>query len=174
MINTDEANNKNSIILDTNILQYFGNKHIGPLLRQYLQVLRGRNFTLSISEVTIFESLAFSKRHQEDEIVRTLNQFLHKPITKEVLVTSSWLSKLYIIEQIPLLQISTEDKILGATALLTNSLIVTANVNDFPRPFFKEKEEELIFYRYKNKKRMIAVYLLEPNLPVIQERFDEI
>lgn len=162
-----------SVILDTNIIRYIGNKSISIALNSYLQELTERSFIFTLSEITIFESLAFSKLHQEIKIATTLNNFIHKPITKEVLATASWLTKLYSAADIPFQQISTEDDIIAATALLTSSLILTANVNDFPRPFFTEYEEKLIFYNYKNRKRMIAIYMLEPNIPFIKEKFNE-
>lgn len=88
-------------------------------------------------------------------------------------LTASWLSTIYKNEKVSNQQISLEDKIIDATAILTDSLIMTADINDYPRPFFTEAEEKLFFYRHKNKTCMRVIQLLKPNLPVMQQRFSE-
>lgn len=164
---------KQSVICDTNILQYLGNKHILLELTNYLLDLEKRKFTLSISIISLYELLSGATLTQEKKIVKTLNQFKKWEITEEVLITSSRLTTLYNMGRIPIQMISSEDKFIAATAILTGSLILTANVNDFPRPFFREAEEKLIFYKRKDKKIMLSLYLLNPNYPVINQRFTE-
>lgn len=166
-------NVKQQIILDTNILQYLGNKNIGAELLAYLLDLVKREFGLSISMISVYESLAGVSIKKETNLVKTLSLFQKKEITEEVLIACSRLTTLYAMGRISNTQITTEDKVIAATAILTGSLIMTANVNDFPRPFFREAEERLIFYKHKDRKRMIPVYLLTPNLGFITQRFSE-
>lgn len=69
--------------------------------------------------------------------------------------------------------ISLADKVITATSILSGSLVLTADVNDFPRPFFSEAEEKLIEYRKKNKTNMISLQILRPNIVYINQRFSE-
>ena len=101
--------------------------------------------------ISLYKSLSGVTHTQEKRIVKILDQFQKQQITEDILTTSSRLSTLYNMEYIPTQMISTEDKIIAAIAILTGSLVLTANVNDFPRPFFREVEEKLIFYKRKSK-----------------------
>lgn len=161
------------IIFDTNILQYSTSKHTTAPFIQYLSDVIGRGFGLAISEITIFELLSGATVKQERARFQTLSLFKRYKISEQVLVGAAQLATLYQRENILTQNISTADMIIAATAILTGSLVMTANVNDFPRPFFREAEERLINYRYKNRPRMIPVCLLSPNIPVISKRFGE-
>lgn len=159
------------IILDTNILIYAENKDIVAELLKFLLELTQRGFGLAISDISIYESLRERTVGQEVEIINTLKLFPNYLITNEVLIASSRLSTLYKNEGVPINQIEIPDKIIASTAILTNSLILTANINDFPRPFFSEAEKKYILYKKRNKEQLLVVMLLQPDPVVIQDRF---
>lgn len=165
---------KQSIILDTCIVRYISNKFIGLNLITYLAELLSRGFDLSVSEVTIYELLSGCTVKQEKEGVAALSLFKTFQISTNVLIAASQLSTLYHCEKIIADDgISMQDKIIASTAILTGSLILSADVNDFPRPFFHEGEEKPIYYRRKDKAEMLIIQILRPNHLVIQKRFAE-
>lgn len=62
------------------------------------------------------------------------------------------------------------DVIIAATAFLSTSLILTANRNDFPYPYFEEVEVTPILYQLDSqpgKTHCILLCLLNPNHEVI-------
>lgn len=159
------------IILDSNILQYLGNKKISPEIISYMIEFQKNNFVLSISNISITELLSGTTRKQETDGINVLSVFKRYEINDSVLIGASQISTLYTIAKIPNDQISLADKIIGSTAIITGSLILTSDVNDFPRPFFKEVAEKMIFYKHKNKTQMIVLQLLSPNTEFINESF---
>jgi len=159
------------IIFDTCILNYNGNQQIFPQLNNYYLDLLNRKFILTISEITIFELLQDATVKKETSAIHILSFFKTYQINSRLLTAAAQLSTLYKEEKIPNQQISTADKIIGATAILTGSLILTADVNDFPRPFFQEAEERHLFYKNKNRSKMLFLQLLRPNPSIIAERF---
>ncbi len=161
------------IILDTNILQYTGNKDIAVALITFLSELVQRGFKLAISDISIYESLCGTTISQEIEIIETLKLFPNYQITNDVLIASSRLSTLYKNEGVPISQVEIPDKIIASTAILNNSLVLTANVNDFPRPFFAEAEIRHVLFRKNSKDHLLSVMLLRPDLAVILDRFSK-
>ena len=160
------------IILDTNIIQYSAHKEIGPEILNYLIELTRRQFTLSISNITVFEILSGSTTEQETRLLETLKLFSTYQVTDNVLLVASRISTLYGREKLLSQNISIPDKIITATAIVTNSVVMTADLNDFPRPFLVEVEEKLIYYQQNNKRCIKDIMLLGPNYPFIQESFN--
>jgi len=164
---------KQDIILDTCILQYFSKKQVSKELRAYLSDLMGRGFSLSISEISTCELLSGATIKQEQEGYQTLSVFKRYLIDSRSLITAAQVATLYHKEKIPNDKISIADRIVAATAILTGSLVLTADFYDFPRPFFSEAEKKPIFYKVKNKDQMLVIYLLRPDLNIILKRFSE-
>lgn len=164
---------KQDIILDTCLLQYIGDKNIAKNLIDYLSELEGANFNLAISNISVCELLSGTTQKQETDGLSILSLFKRYQVDDNVLVATSQLSTLYGREKIPNQDISIADKIIAATAILTGSLILTADVHDFPRPFFREAAEKLFYYSIKNKTRMRVVEVLAPNTVIINQRFSE-
>lgn len=166
-----------NIILDTNILQYTGNKKFSVELILYLADLARRGFGFAISDVTYYELLSGTTVKQEQQSIELLDKFNRYFVEITVLIAASRLSTLYYhqckLEGRTSHDISFEDKIIASTAILTGSLILTANINDFPRPFFQEAEEKAIFYRDRNITKMLILQLLRPNQTIILQRFQE-
>lgn len=175
--NTTNQPSTQDVILDTCILQYIGNNKILGGMLAYLLDLVKRGFGLAISEISYFELLSGATIKQEKNAVDLLDKFTRYLVDLRVLVAASQLSTLYFhqcrSEERSVQDISLQDKVIASTAILTGSLILTANINDFPRPFFQEAEEKPIFYKHRNKMQMLVLQLLRPNQVVIQQRFQE-
>lgn len=162
-----------NIILDTCILQYTGDKKIIAELLPYLLELTKRGFGLAISDISIQELLTNATLRQEKQGITLLSQFRRYQLEPNILIGAAQLSTLYSKEKVPSQNISIPDKIIASTAILTGSVVMTADVNDFPRPFFSEAEEKLFFYKHKNKRSMHVIHLLRPSMEVINQRFSE-
>lgn len=174
MSDTPEANKQvQNIILDTCILQYLSDRYISQELKVYLLDLIARGFGLAFSDISIVELLQDANVKQETEGVKTLQSFIRYNLEENILVAAAQVSTLYKQDKICNDNISIADKMIGATAVLSGSLILTADINDYPRPFFVEAEEKLITYRKKNKTNMISIQLLRPNMTYINQRFLE-
>ena len=167
------------IILDTNIIQYSANKAMKIEILEYFMDLWQRKFILKISDITMFEIFSGSTVKQEEEIFKTLQLFPKYQVTNIVLLVAARISTLYGIEKLPNGEkkianenISVPDKIIAATAIITNSLVMTADINHFPPPFLIGVENKLIFYQKKHKQCLEHIMLLQPNYPFILQRFN--
>ena len=161
------------IILDTCIVQYTSDKFIGVDLLKYLVQLSQRGFGLAISAISIYELLSGTTEKQETDGLSILNLFKKYYFDDNLLLAASQLSTLYEKEKVPSQNISVPDKLIAATAVLTGSLVMTADINDYPRPFFDTAEEKLFFYTKKDRTNMRVIQLLRPNSVVINQRFSE-
>ena len=158
-----------NIILDTNIIQYLGNEDISKVLEPYILELNSRA-TLRISLITIYECLRGLKLQDEAKPSEILSIFNPYDIEKTVLIAASRLQTFYFHDKtIAEGSISIEDKIIAATAILTGSYVLTANVNDFPRPYFKEIERKNIIYTRKGKEILLHIQLLAPDIDYINK-----
>lgn len=171
--NDPPAQVKQDIILDTCLLQYLSDQKISKELVDYLMELQGANFDLAISNISICELLSGTTKRQEADGIGILSLFKKYQVDDNVLLATSQLSTLYGREKIPGQDISIADKIIAATAVLTGSLILTADIHDFPRPFFKEAAEKLFYYSIRNKTCMRVVQIFSPNTVIINQRFSE-
>ncbi len=165
------------LIIDTNIIQFAGTSpqnRSSQIVKYILELTSNQNFIGAISQVTIYEAIQRCNEAKEDEAFKTLNLFTQLDAGKQVLIMAAWLADLYRAERISDTQISDCDKIIAATAFISKSVILTANPNDFPRPFFNEKDKRIITYKnIKNRDAMIVIYLLEPDYEVTNIKFIE-
>jgi predicted nucleic acid-binding protein len=161
------------IILDTCVVQYINDKKISKELILWLEGLISKGFGLAISDISVQELLTNATVRQEEEGFKLLSKFKNYPVESNILLGASQLATLYNLEKTPIQGISIPDKIIASTAILTGALIVTADINDFPRPFFHAAEEKMIIYKHKNKTKMRVLQILKPNMPVINQRFSE-
>ena len=160
---------KTPVILDTNILVYLNNKYINRSLKQHIDVIIKENLDLSISDITVTELLAKatkSKERQAYDWIKTL-QLKRIEVTPLVLELTGYFSRIYIETKMPVAEKEIADKIIAATSFLEQTYILTADVNDFPRPFFLEYDHALIQYNKDQTISTIFVALLRPNNPLI-------
>jgi predicted nucleic acid-binding protein len=161
-----------SILLDSCIIQYSSDSYRSLEFMKYLYALTTRGFSLSISEFTFFELLrGIPTTKKENILIEKLLLFGRFAVTNKVLVAAAQLITLYNAQKIPPDQIQDGDLILAATSILEGAPILTANVNDFPRPFFDTLEHQLIHFNVKNNQQMIVTNILQPNIQIIQYYF---
>src|SRR5436190_12815902 len=151
------------IILDTNIFSDIHDKNIGFSLTMYLLDLIKRGFGFALSDITIYELMRGLSKEKEKKMLSFLSPYFSYYLTREVLITTAQLDNLMKMENINVNSVDHGDKIIAATAILTGSLILTANTRDFPWPFFHEVEYNPLFYNDHNKKKKChMISLLSP------------
>ena len=163
---------KNSvIILDTCVLQYLSKEEIRPTLLGLFKILERNNNVLRVSDITTFEIFSECPKEKEKKLSEIWRHFPRYKVDPKVTMAAAHLSTLYRFENnIEHSRIGVGDKIIGATAFLTGSYILTTDSNDFPRPFFSEKYIEKVIYTEKNKEKMIHFYFLQAEYPIIYHR----
>src|SRR3989344_7616541 len=93
----DIQRNKKYLLLDTNIIQYAGNKNkaLSENVRTQLLSLEKSGYSIVISQYSVFENLQGLWGNKAEEATALLAKFEQKIVSKEVLVLSSILGGLY-------------------------------------------------------------------------------
>lgn len=135
----------------------------------------GQGFKLAISSVTIYEVLNNLPIKNIDAALSLVYKFEIFQINEKILFGATQLTNIY--NKLPIEQhgISNEDKIIAATTILKGAYILTANLNDFPRPIFRNSLEVSI--EYENKKKtpcLLVLQILEANGELIDKKLTEI
>ena len=165
---------KQTIILDTNIFSYIGDKDVGIHIISYLIDLLNRGFGFAYSNITIYELLRGTTEKKETEMLNILNPYFRYYLSENVILAAAQLDNIMKAEKIDANSIDHGDKFIAATAILTGSLIMTANARDFPWPLFHEAESKPIVFQYKSKKtRCYMVSLIRPDYDLVNLRFTE-
>lgn len=165
---------KRYIVLDTCIVQHFAQDNLAEQMIQSLISAENLGYGFAISEFVFFESLDGISLKNEQERMQALTGLKTFYCRKKVLVAAAHLGCLYKAENISPQQISVGDKILGATAVMTGSLIYTTNGRDFPLPFFKPVEMNTLTYTKNNGQvSSIIEYYMEPQVETIVARHNE-
>lgn len=163
-----------NVILDTNIIQYSSNKFFGNKISGLLEQLQDKKLILNISAITGFESLNTLNVKEIPETVKYLDKFRIIHIDTSIIFLATVLSNIYK-EFGADNNISNEDKLIAATAILNKSYILTSNINDFPRPVFKSIHEEKIFYKNKKGAQCLQIcQLLQADTKVISGKMEEL
>jgi len=162
--------NKNvrHLILDSNIIQYLMNPLLAEGILTCLKEAMGANYPLAISDFTFFELLNGVTPKKEAQMITELNYLVRIHVRKEILVGSAHLGCMYQDDKMDLKQIDTGDLIIAASSIITNSLIFTANIRDFPVPFFNIIAKRPINYSKKTSiPALLMTAFLEPDLEFI-------
>lgn len=162
-------NNKRYIILDTNIISYFSKIECKEKILEVLRYAVSLGYGLAISDITYFELFNEIPVKKEQEMVSVLANISRIYVKKKILVAAAHLGSFYKEHNLPPEQFSPGDKIIASSAILTNSIIYTANARDFPTPFFKEIERKMIDYQNKEYPVCLPTYFLEPQLDYINK-----
>jgi len=154
-------------IVDTNILIYTGSKQeaLATAAITFLDEQASHGYRLAISEFTTYEYLKrlWGKKAEKSE--EAISTYERKAVTREVLETASILDGLYYDEG--LTNISDGDKIIAATAILEDGLILTANHKDFPNPFFITHEWRVLPIKNPRYTQHLYLALYKPNTQLI-------
>ena len=164
-----------AILLDTCVIQYSLSKE--AQLREatgafIAELLKNKN-RLFVSDFTYYELLKGANKDNKAKAEEKLNHFEEIPQTKDRLERATLLYSAYLGEESvkPVLSsISEIDAFIGSL-IFNNSrpLLLTADFNDFPRPFFKEVEVKPIEYeKGRGNKCTHYYYFLEANLELFR------
>lgn len=168
-----EQQSKQKILLDTNIFSDLQESNIAQALANYLEELIKRGFDFALSSITIYELLKGLSKKREEEVTNFLTPYFRYFVSDEVLIASAQLDNLFKTQNINVNSVYHGDKMIAATAILTGSLILTANVRDFPWPFFHETECKSLYFTGKNKHTQChLVSLLRPDFELIKKSFE--
>ena len=167
---------KRTLILDTNIISYAGNK---PSERQdqvikIFKDLRNDNFDPTIAEFTRFEILKQAKDN-EDQLLLILKLFGVITISPEVAGLAGLLHGFYKKHKITG-NFDDGDLFIASPSILTNSYILTGDKYHFCHPYFEEVNFYTITYReHKNSTRsnVLGIYLLKPNIEMVKQEIKE-
>lgn len=166
----NKAGQYRDVILDSNIVQYLGTPGLEAKIVECLREAVTANYDLAISDISFYELLNAAPPSVESEIVNRLAGAKRFFVDKKTLVVASHLGCLYAAEKINEDKISVGDKIIGAAAVLFNALIYTANVRDFPQPFFRDVARKPLFYKKNNgTDAFMYTAFIEPDLDVINQ-----
>jgi predicted nucleic acid-binding protein len=135
---------------------------------------------LAVSDVILYESqkaIAFDPK-KSGEVSDFISQYLTRYLVDDnVLIQAARVHEIYGSHETTKNYrsgFSTEDIIIGTTAMLLGAYVLTTDCNDFPAPFFKEVSRNVIYYEVKNRRRYKVIYVLEPDQQVIGEAVDNL
>lgn len=165
---------KQRIILDTNIFSYMSDKEAGIHVIMYLLDFLERGFGFAYSEITLYELLRGNTQKKEQEMLQLLSPYFKYYLSENVILAAAQLDNIMKIEKIDANSVDHGDKFIAATAILTGSLIMTANARDFPWPLFHEVETKPIIFKSKKKSsKCYMLALISPDFDLIDRHFKE-
>ncbi|MBU3978559.1 hypothetical protein KJ980_03210 [Patescibacteria group bacterium] len=144
-----------------------------PLISYLLELLK-RGFNFAYSEITLYELLRGATVQKEEAMLKILNSHFKYFLKGDVIIAAARLDNIMKLEKIEINSVDHGDKFIASTAILTGSLILTANARDFPWPLFQHVENKHILYTDKNKATTcFMVSLMRPDYKLINLRFKE-
>lgn len=180
---TQENNQTRYLILDTNILSRAGahidrKNVVGSLITEYLRDILSKspNWDIALSSVTLFELTDRSSLENEVINAQAINGMKVFDVNQDILRCAGRLGSFYKEQGINDTQISAMDKIIGATAVLTGSIIYTIDMRDYPAPFFVELTQIRKTIEYKNKDDLpvfLTTYFMSPVSEVIDKYYNQ-
>lgn len=163
---------KISAILDTCLIDYSIKESTRVSAVGFLSALDATH-SLSISIYTRFEIYRGSSMKTARLAADVLQGFGAVSIDKRTIDTASALFTCYQQDQDiskRIKSISDGDFIIGAVAFTSGARVITANRDDFPFPYFKEKKTHQLSQKSKTGTRLIEIAELEPNLPYLNQQ----
>ena len=162
---------KQYVILDTCIIQYFGDKELAACILNDLREAQVAGYDFAISDFTFFELLDGASLEKEKQRIAALGGLSRYFVKKDILIVAAHLGCLY---QQDSAHADIGDKIIAATSILFNSIIYTTNGRDYPRPFFNEIAKRYLKKHSKNGiETTIASYFLIPDQSYINAKYLE-
>ncbi|MDA1079119.1 MAG: PIN domain-containing protein [bacterium] len=161
------------LLLDTCIIEYLLDKYQQPAVTQQISEWAGDSFDLAISEITYAELVDGAFKEKIEKVTRLLDSYTRFWVLKEILRAAGIISNVYRTQGNSTVGSSLSDKVIAATAFSYNLPVITADVNDFPYPFFTSDASENIKYRKKNKDHYIAISILKPNVTILNYWFSK-
>ncbi|MFA5776686.1 MAG: PIN domain-containing protein [Patescibacteria group bacterium] len=166
-----ESHDKKSILLDSNIVQYISHNKLSDQILSFLDTLINKGYKLAISDISVCEIFSGCTPTQEEECNKNIREFGKVGIDNRVVLVAARLQNIYKFLNINNDQINLGDRIIASTSIVMGFDLLTADINDFPRPIFREKHEELFFYKHHNKTNLQIVQILTPNWDLVRSYF---
>ena len=155
--------NKRYLLLDSCIAEYWLNRYMQPAISGQIKTWAGQTFDLAISEISYAELIDGAHKDKINRVKTLLLNFTSLESTQRILIGAGFLGSIYKTKDEANRNISLGDKIIATTAFIYNLPIITANVKDFPHPFFTSIASENIFYTKRSRKHVITIDILNPN-----------
>lgn len=151
-------------ILDTNIFQYgFDNKYSSDTAR-FLDELSTR-YELTSTQYGRFELFRGLNHKRIATAKAFFDTFTCLDINGDVFKAAAALATCYKNDKTTKNfhdRYSDGDILIAAAAFINNADIVTANINDFPRPYFKETAKDG-FIESHDRKALVRIQVLKPD-----------
>lgn len=160
------------VLLDSCIIEYLLKPQISPGLTQLILEWVGKDFHLSIMEISYSELVDGVYKKKENQLLEFLNKFPCHNLERNILVAAGQLGSLYNQNNIGNCNMSLQDKIIGATSVLYNLPLITADIGDFPPPFFNTILNKNLKYKDRNAERIVPIAVLFPNHEFINYCFN--
>lgn len=166
----------NTLILDSNILIYQNSdkEDLSKGMRSILYSLTDIYKELVISSISHYEVLKGVSTNKLTEFFSSINKLSTINADATVCRRAAHIHRIYHEKNIPDKQCSTEDIIIAASATVLPADVLTANGNDYPRPFFKEVGHWSIHYLHGDRRITLHIMCLRPDIEVIKDIYDSI
>jgi predicted nucleic acid-binding protein len=162
---TSPIANKKYFLLDTCIAEYWLDPFMQQVIADQLILWAGDTFDLAISEISYAEMIDGAYKARIERVKKSLNTYTQIEVSQRVLTGSAILSNVYKTKLRKTNGAGLQDKIIAATAFIYNLPIITADVLDFPHPFFTSMASETLAYskKVRTHKHYITIDMLKPN-----------
>lgn len=173
---TKRVKPKRYILLDTNIFKHLSNSDLYPQIINLLKDAVSKGYGISYSIYSLFELIDSASVENEVVAMNATKGLKRYKINQTILIGAGHLGSMYKDDGVKK-EPERGDKIIAATAIITNSVIFTTNGRDFPIPFFKVISTPLLKYNRCGRDVCLFSYFIEPDLDKIttkhKERIDE-
>lgn len=148
-------------------------------LDQYLQIVLSKQISiwadskleLAISGVSYAEMTDGAYKLKVKKVNELLDKYTQFEVSQRILQGAGILSNVYKAQNSGETGSSLADKIIAATAFVYNLPLITANIQDFPHPFFTSVASANLKFRKKNKDNYIVIDVLKPNITILNYWF---
>lgn len=162
---------KNYFLLDTCIAEYWLDKDMQSAIATQMSSWAGDVFDLAISEISYAELVDGAYKEKVERVKDLLGTYTRFEVTQRVLTGAGILSSIYQSFNPKTSGACIEDKIIAATSFIYNIPVITADIHDYPHPFFVTIESENIKYQKKGKDRYITIDILKPNTKILRDQY---
>ncbi len=164
-----------AILLDSCVIQYSLSKEKGLLKAtvDLIEELIQNDNKLYVSEFSYYELLRSASTENKAKVLEELDHYEKIPQSADRLERATLLYSAYLKEgsiKSVLNSISDMDVFIGSLVFTDSApLLLTADFNDYPRPFFKETEVKSLEYKKgRGHKCTQYYYFLEANLELFR------
>ena len=159
----------NRVVADSNIFQYGINEHYATSVAELFQAIEVEHLETAVLAYTAFEVYRGLANNRINRMRSLIETFMRLGVDLATFKVAAALTTCYNSHEATKAyanRYSDGDVVLAASAFHYRTYILTANVNDFPRPFFTESRS----YGLRNTKsrHSIHVGLLCPNFAAFQ------